>query len=96
MSPVVKDVGVVSAPVVKDVGVVTPPAAKNVGVAADSPRTARSSSHATIVSYKDMIRDSPQFRAKKEHVRLVCLCDVQGVLLRVFGINGMGLEGLTE
>ena len=49
----------------KDVGVVaTPRAPRDVGVAGSSPSAMRNSSHATIVSYKDMIKNSPQFKAK--------------------------------
>ena len=49
----------------KDVGMVaTPRAPRDVGVAGNSCSAMRNSSHATIVSYKDRIKNSPQSKAK--------------------------------
>ena len=59
------DEGAAASPVPMKVGVVaTPPAPRDVGVARNSPNSRRNDSHATIVSYEDMIKNSPQFKAK--------------------------------
>lgn len=61
-----KDIGEATLPFPNNVGAVTtPPLPRDVGVTGNSPSAAtRNSSHATIVSYKDMIKNSPQFKGK--------------------------------